>query len=136
MRKPFSIGLGITLVGLALSTPAYGSYRDGAWGFFIVLYSLPVGVAAIFCTLVCWSLELFRKRWFFLLYGSSAILAALVAVGLSLSANDPTSLLFVVIGESVLLVPVLLPAVLQYSYSRKSAAAAQQSIEADRHERA
>jgi hypothetical protein len=58
-----------------------------------------------------------------LLYGVSFIAAALVAAWLSLSAHDPTSLLFVVIGESVLLVPVLLPAVLQYSRSRKQGTA-------------
>jgi len=130
--KPFATCLGIILVGLALSAPAYGSYRDGAWGFFIVLYSLPVAVAATLCTLLCWSFELFKKQWFLRLYCLSSIVAALAAVGLSLSANDPTSLLFAVIGESVLLVPVLLPAVFQYAHSRKPAAAAQQSVEADR----
>jgi hypothetical protein len=64
MKKPFPICLSVTLVGLALSTPAYGAYRDGARGFFIVLYSVPVGVAPAFCsTLVYGSLELFEKRW-------------------------------------------------------------------------
>lgn len=90
-----------------------------------MLYSLPVAVAATLCTLLCWSFELFKKQWFFLIYSLSSVVAALVAVGVSLSPNDPTSLLFVVIGESVLLVPVLLPAVFQYARSRKPGAVRQ-----------
>jgi hypothetical protein len=57
-----------------------------------------------------------------ILYAALFVGAALVAVWLTLPAHDPTSLLTVVIGESVFLVPVLLPGVLQYSRSRKRAA--------------
>jgi hypothetical protein len=108
-----------TLVALAVSAPAHASYRDGALGFFIILYSIPVALVAAFCTLLFWGLELFRRRWVFLLHSASLVAAALTATGLSMSANDPSSLLLVVIGESVLLVPLLLPGVLQYSRSRR-----------------
>jgi hypothetical protein len=108
-----------TVLALALSSPAHAAYRDGALGFFIVLYSVPVAIGGLFCTLLLWSLQLFKRGWVMVLYGVVFIAAALVAAWLSLSAHDPTSLLFVVIGESILLVPVLLPAVLQYLRSRK-----------------
>lgn len=87
-------------------------------------HSVPVAIGGLFCTLLLWSLPLFKRGWVLVLYGVVCIAAALVAAWLSLSAHDPTSLLFVVIGESILLVPVLLPAVLQYSRSRKRRAGA------------
>jgi hypothetical protein len=118
MRRLSAVGFGV-LITLTVSTPAGASYRDGAWGFFIILYSIPIALAAAFCTLLCWGLELFRHRWVFVLYSVALVAAALTAAGLSMSANDPTSLLIVVIGESVLLVLLLLPAVVQYSRSRK-----------------
>lgn len=104
---------------LALCSPAHASYRDGALGFFIMLYSVPVAIGAIFCTLLLWSLQVFRRGWVLILYAAVFIGAALVAVWLTLSAQDPASLLTVAIGESVFLVPVLLPGVLQYSRSRR-----------------
>lgn len=109
-------GIGVALL---LSTPASASYRDGALGFFIMLYSVPVAIGAIFCTLLLWSLQVFTRGWVLALHGIVWVGAALVAVWLTLSANDPTSGLIVIIGELVFLVPVLLPAVLQYSRSRK-----------------
>jgi hypothetical protein len=118
MRRLSAAGLGI-LATLAVSAPADASYRDGAWGFFIILYSIPVALAAAFCTLLFWGLELFRRRWVFVLYSVALIAAALTAAGLSMSGNDPTSLLIVMIGESVFLIALLLPAVLQYSRSRR-----------------
>ncbi len=111
--------LGSTVVALTLSAPAHASYRDGALGFFIMLYSVPVAIGAIFCTLLLWSLQAFRRGWVLILDAALFVGAALVAAWLTLSAHDPTSLLTVVIGESVFLVPVLLPGVLQYSRSRK-----------------
>jgi ABC-type uncharacterized transport system substrate-binding protein len=105
--------LGGAVVALTLSTPAHASYRDGALGFFIMLYSVPVAIGAIFCTLLLWSLQAFRRGWVQILYAALFVGAALVAVGLTLPAHDPTSLLTVAVGESVFLVPVLLPAVLR-----------------------
>lgn len=93
MISRLRVGLGTMLAVLAFSAPAYASYRDGAWGFFLV-------------------------------YGFASLGAAFVAVAMSTSANDPTSVLFAVIGESLLLVPVLLPAVFQYSRSQGPAATA------------
>jgi hypothetical protein len=115
MNNPRPLGLAALLIGLTWGSPAHASYRDGALGFFIVLYSVPFAFVAVMCTMVCWSLGLFRRPWFFALYSLAAVAAALVGVGLTLSANDPTSTLWALIGESVFLIPVLLPAILQYS---------------------
>jgi len=55
--------LGGAVVALTLSTPAHASYRDGALGFFSMLYSVPVAIGAIFCTLLLWSPQAFRRGW-------------------------------------------------------------------------
>jgi hypothetical protein len=118
MSRLSAVGLGM-LATLAMSAPAGASYRDGAWGFFIILYSIPVALALAFCTLLFWGLQLFRHRWVFVLYSLALVAAALTAAWLSMSGNDPTSLLIVVIGESIFLILLLLPGVLQYSRSRR-----------------
>jgi hypothetical protein len=39
-----------------------------------------------------------------------------------MAANDPTSVLWVLVGDGILLVPVLLPAIVQYARSRRPGA--------------
>jgi len=63
MRLRAPCALGSIGVAVLQSTPAYASYRDGALGFFIMLYSVPVAIGAIFCTLLLWSPQAFRRGW-------------------------------------------------------------------------
>jgi hypothetical protein len=101
------------LIVLSAGAPAHASYQDGAFGFFLLLYSLPVAILAIFVTLLLWSQRVFTRGWVVALY--CAVFVAAVLVLASMAAKDSTSVVYVLVGELILLLPVLLPAILQYA---------------------
>jgi hypothetical protein len=112
-RKPEAVAGGAALMVLSAGAPAHASYQDGAFGFFLLLYSLPVAILAIFVTLLLWSQRVFTRGWVVALY--CAVFVAAVLVLASMAAKDSTSVVYVLVGESILLLPVLLPAILQYA---------------------
>lgn len=118
MGRPVAAGTGAALIVLLAGSPALASYSSGAFGFFLVLYSIPVAMLAIFCTLFLWSQRLFTRPWIVFPYCAMFVLAVLVLA--SWAQADPTSVLWVLVGDGILLLPVLLPAILQYARARPS----------------
>jgi hypothetical protein len=112
-RGAIAAAVGGALIILAAGTPAHASYQDGAFGFFLLLYSLPVAILAIFVTLLLWSQRVFTRGWVVAVY--CAVFVAAVLVLANMAAKDSTSVVYVLVGESILLLPVLLPAILQYA---------------------
>jgi hypothetical protein len=112
VRRP-AAGAGAALAVLLAGSPALASYSSGAFGFFLVLYSIPVAVFAVFCTLFLWSQRLFTRPWIFFPYCAVFVGAMLILAGMA--QRDPTSVLWVLVGDGVLLLPVLLPAIFQYA---------------------
>jgi hypothetical protein len=112
-RGRAAAGATASLIVLAAGTPAHASYQGGAFGFFLLLYSLPVAILAIFVTLLLWSQGVFTRGWVVAVY--CAVFVAAVLVLANMAAKDSTSVVYVLVGESILLLPVLLPAILQYA---------------------
>jgi hypothetical protein len=117
MKARALTGLALVIVLLAAAPPAEASYQSGAFGFFLVLYSVPVAILAIFSTLLLWSMRLFTRGWLVATYCGVFVAAILVLA--NMAANDPTSVLWVLVGDGILLVPVLLPALVQYARARR-----------------
>ena len=83
-------------------------------GFFIVLFSLPVAALSLVASLVLVAKGKFRKPGFFIKYAAVFTLIAAILVIASYTWNDRKSLHYALMGESVLLVIILLPGFIQY----------------------
>ncbi|MBX9402302.1 hypothetical protein K4L06_13390 [Lysobacter sp. BMK333-48F3] len=101
-------------MALALvSLPAGASYSDGAYGLFLALFSVPVGLVAIVLTTVLYWKRAFRSRGFAYGYVALFCAAALSVVAMSTSAGETASVLTVAVVEAMLLLPIVGPALLQ-----------------------
>ena len=112
-RNGVAAGALAAAIVLAAGAPAEASYRDGFMGFILLLYSLPIALVAILCTLFVWSQRLFTRSWIVFPYCGVFVGAVLVAA--TWAQADPTSAILVLVGDGILLLPVLLPAIFQYS---------------------
>ncbi len=110
----------VVFAALALAVPelAHASYRDGALG--VVLFYLSVPVAALGCVLtnVLVALGKFGKARLLAAYCVIWCVAYSVTLALSTLPSDPASTGIVGIGDGVLLVLVLLPALLHWQRLR------------------
>ena len=115
-RRPLAASAWAAVIVLAAGAPAEASYRDGFMGFIFLLYSLPIALVAVVCTLFLWSQRLFTRSWIFFPYCTVFVVAVLAAA--TWAQGDPTSAVLVLVGDGILLLPVLLPAIFQYLRAR------------------
>lgn len=118
MKKAAKLLL-LSYVLLVVSPPAFASYIDGAWGWVILIISVPIAFVALLVTILFLSSGWFKNERNFVIYCTMCGLVALGAVLLSTSADDPASIWEVLFGEAVLLIPVILPAYIQLRRARR-----------------
>ena len=109
---------------------ANASGHEGVYGYFIAIYSIPVAIGALFVTAILLALNLFKNKGFFYFYCFVFIIAGLVAIVISLSA-DLASGCIVAFGESIMFLPILFQAYKQYRDSVKQIIETQKSSNSD-----
>ncbi|WP_162060181.1 hypothetical protein [Undibacterium sp. KW1] len=104
------------LFGLTCCLPSLAMADDwsGFLGLLIVLFSLPVAAISLIASLVLVSKGKFRQPGFFIKYAAVFTIVAVVLVIASYTWNDRKSLHYAFIGESILLLIILLPGFIQY----------------------
>ena len=104
---------------LIYAAPVHASYQDGAWGFFVLFFSLPAAAIGAILTTVLFFYKQFENQSITLGYSIVWAIAPLVALGVTSSADDITSMALVLIGWLIYLTIILGPAYFQYSRSQR-----------------
>ena len=104
---------------LIYAAPVHASYQDGAWGIFVLLFSLPAAAIGAILTAVLFFYKQFEKGSVTSSYSVFWGIAPLVALGVTSSANDSTAIAVVLIGWLIFLAIILGPAYFQYSRSQR-----------------
>jgi hypothetical protein len=114
----------IALFLLSISLTASASYRDGAAGVFLVMFSVPVAMGGLVLTIILTAKDRFRKPGLILPYCliwlAVWILVVIFVDTPSLQLDDPESITIVAVGEGILVAFILLPALVQSWRSQKS----------------
>lgn len=107
----------IAFITSVFSKYALASYNDGDFGIYLILFSAQVAVIAFIISLILVYFGKFKKGTNLFAYSIALCICGFGAV--LFAVDDSKSVRIALIGESVLLILVLLPAVIQYVWWRK-----------------
>jgi uncharacterized membrane protein len=107
----------IAWIASVFSPAAFASYNDGDFGIYLILFSAQVAVVAFIITLILVYFGKFKKGTNLFAYSIAFCICGFGAV--LFADGDNKSFRIALIGESVLLTVILLPAVIQYLWWRK-----------------
>lgn len=106
------------LLLLIVSLPAYASYRDGFFGFLIVIFAIPVMLVGIFLTTKYYSRNWFADRTFTLFYTLTwlfvTVLSIMLASLYSIDGGDDESPTIIFWGFTFYFFMISIPAYVQY----------------------
>ena len=117
--------IALVLLLFSVSLKASASYMDGAFGAFLVIYSILVALLGFAVTLVLAAQGRFKATGLLItycLFWITAWVVALISVASpTRNLNDPESVVTTLVGEGVLVFIILLPALVQAFRGRNSA---------------